>query len=624
MASSAFATLGRGIRRAWGWLDATRRFLLNLLLLLLLGGLLWLVFKPGPPALQDKTALVLAIDGAVVEQRAALSPRQRLLGMGQGQDNSQVALRDLVAAIDAGAKEPAISHALLMLDELQGASLPTLRELALALERFKAAGKPVVAWGSSFDQRQFFLAAHANELWLHPMGSVFVEGYGRQRSYYKELLDKAGISANVIRAGKYKSANENYAASGPSPETLEAEGALYNALWQSWTGSVEKARKLPAGDMMAAINGLPDNLAAVQGNAARWALQRKWVDALKTRDEMRAQLIDKGARDEANKETFRQIGWQALLARSKPRTTGDAVGVIVAQGLISDGRAGPGSVGGLSTAELVRQAREDDKIKAVVLRVDSPGGSAFGSELVRRELELTRKAGKPVVVSMGGLAASGGYWISMAADEVIADEATITGSIGVVGMLPTAEGAMDKLGIRTGGATTTWLAGAYDVKRALDPRFVQLVQAVIDGAYRDFTTLVATARKRTPEQIHEVAQGRVWSGKDALAKGLVDRMGGFADAVASAKKLVKLEGEPRLVYVETQPGRLQRLLDSLGLGEATAVWPEAVAAWAAGPAAAATPRALAREIAPELAWLAEMAERREPFAASAHCLCVAP
>jgi protease IV len=616
---STLATIGRGIRRAWGWLDATRRFILNLLLLLLLGALLWLVFKPGLPALKDKTALVLSLNGAIVEQRIALSPRDQVLGIGRGQDSSQVALRDVVAALDAGAKEPAITHALLVLDDLQGGSLPALREVTLAIERFKAAGKPVYAWGSEYDQRQFFLAAHANEVWLHPMGSVLVEGYGRQRTYYKGLLDKAGINANVIRAGKYKSANETYAAAGPSPETLEAEGAVFATLWQSWTNAVEKARKQPAGSVMAAIDSLPASLVAVQGDPARWAIERKWVDALKTRDEMRALLIDKGAKDEANK-TFRQVGWQELLARSKPKTTGDAIGVVVAQGGISDGRAGPGQIGGLSTSELIRKAREDDKIKAIVLRVDSPGGSAFGSELVRRELELTRKAGKPVVVSMAGLAASGGYWISMAADELIADEATVTGSIGVVGMLPTAEGAMDKLGITSGGTSTTWLAGAYDIKRPLDPRFVQLVQSVIDGAYRDFTTIVATARKTTPEKVHEVAQGRVWSGKDALARGLVDRLGSFGDAVASAKKLAKVEGEPRLVYVEAQAGRLQRLLDSLGLGEAAALLPSL----GVHEALPVTPRALVREIAPELAWLAEAADERKPFATTVHCFCTAP
>lgn len=618
MATSFLGSIGRGIRRAWGWLDATRRFLLNLLLLALVGALLWLWLKPGPPALKEKTALVLALDGALVEQRAARSARDQLLGLVPtsplgSSGPAQVALRDVVAAIDAGTKEPAITHALLMLDDFNGGSLPALREVAQALERFKAAGKPVYAWGSNYDQRQYFLAAHASELWLHPMGGVFIEGYGRQRPYYKELFDKVGITAHVIRAGKFKSAYENFAATGPSPESTEADTALYGALWSSWTGAVEKARRQGAGSVTAAIESLPGSLAAVQGSPARWAVQQKWADALKTRDEMRATLIDKGVKDEANK-TFRQVHWQELLARTRPRTTGDAIGVVVAQGGIGDGRAGPGSVGGLSTAELIRKAREDDKIKALVLRVDSPGGSAFGSELVRRELELTRQAGKPVVVSMAGLAASGGYWISMASDEVIADEATVTGSIGVVGLLPTAEGAMAKLGIRTSGTGTTWLAGAYDPRRALDPRFEQLVQTVIDGAYRDFTGLVATARKSTPEKIHELAQGRVWSGRDALAHGLVDRLGGFRDAVASATKLAqakgaKLDGEPRLVYLEASAGRLQQLLDRLGLAEALGV---------------GGPRTVLDGIAPELMGLAEVAAEPRPFQATVHCLCTAP
>lgn len=616
MASSPLGSIGRGIRRVSSWLDATRRFILNLLLLALVGALLWLWLKPGPPALKEKTALVLALDGALVEQRALRSARDQLLGrtpFGSGSGPAQVALRDVVAAIDAGTKEPAVTHALLMLDDFSGGSLPALREVAQALERFKAAGKPVYAWGSNYDQRQFFLAAHASEVWLHPMGSVFVEGYGRQRPYYKELFDKIGVTAHIIRAGKFKSAYENFAATGPSPESTEAETALFNTLWGSWTGAVEKARGQPAGSVMAAVDSLPASLAAVQGNAARWAVERKWVDALKTRDEMRAVLIDKGVKDEANK-TFRQVHWGELLARLKPNTTGDAIGVVIAQGGIGDGRAGPGSVGGLSTSELIRKAREDDKIKAVLLRVDSPGGSAFGSELVRRELELTRQAGKPVVVSMAGLAASGGYWISMAADEVIADEATVTGSIGVVGLLPTAEGAMAKLGIRTGGTSTTWLGSAYDVRRALDPRFEQLVQTVIDGAYRDFTGLVATARKSTPEKIHELAQGRVWSGKDAQALGLVDRLGGFRDAVASAARLAqakgaKLEGEPRLVYLEATPGRLQQLLDRLGLAEAL------------GFSARET---LLDGLAPELMGLAEVAADHKPFKATVHCLCTAP
>ena len=616
MSNSILSTIGRGLRGAWRWLDATRRALLNLLLLLLLGALLWALLRPNAPALHDKTALVLDISGTLVEQRTAVNLREQVLGQARGQGSEQTRLRDVLAVLDAAAKDNKISHALLMLDGFSGAGLPTLREVASAIERFKASGKPVYAWGSDYDQRQYFLAAHATEVWLHPMGSVLVEGFGRHRTYYKDLFDKVGISVNVLRAGKYKNAAETYAANAPSAETLESDGALWGTLWGSYTAAVEKARQQPAGSVAEAIDSLPASLLAAQGNPARWALQRKWVDALKTRDEMRALLTLKGAKDE---DTFRQVSLAGYLGRIKPRTGGDAVGVVVAQGSISDGRAGPGSIGGLSTAELIRKARQDKKIKAIVLRVDSPGGSAFGSELVRRELELTRKAGKPVVVSMGNLAASGGYWISMAADEIIADEASITGSIGVVGLLPTAQGAMDKLGIHTGGVTTTWLADAYDPKRALNPRFAQLVQGFVDGTYRDFTVLVASARKSTPEKINQLAQGRVWSGKDAQARGLVDRLGNLGDAIASAAKLGKLAADPRIEYVEARPGRLQRLLEQFGVTQADLGLPQ-TGLRAALMASGLLPP-VAQTLAQDLGWLADVAERHKPFAAVVHCLC---
>lgn len=632
MTSPLFSTLGRGLRSGWRLLDSTRRALLNLLLLALVIAGLWALLRPAHPGLHDKTALVLDLAGSLVEQRSALNPRDQLLGASGGAGAAQTRLRDVVAVLDAAAQDPHIGHALLMLDDFGGGGLPTLRELTRALERFKAAGKPVVAWGSSFDQRQYFVAAHASEVWLHPMGHVYVDGYGRQRLYYKDLFDKLGLSANVIRAGKYKSFAEPYVANGPSPETVESEGLLWGTLWSSYAASVEKARKQPAGSMAAAIASLPGSLQALQGDAARWALQHHWVDALKTRDEMRALLIDKGARDDERK-SFRQVGFGEYLARLKPRRDGDAVGVLVAQGSISDGRAGPGSIGGLSTAELIRKARDDDKIKALVLRVDSPGGSAFGSELVRRELELTRQAGKPVVVSMANLAASGGYWISMAADEVIADEATITGSIGVVAILPSAQGALDKLGLHTAGAGTTWLAGQGDPRRSPDPRYTQLMQSVIDGAYGDFTRLVAAARKRSVEQIHERAQGRVWSGKDALAQGLVDRLGGLDDAVAKAAQLAKLGERPRLQYLEADGSRLQRLLERLGLDEARldlapqggqALQGLLLALGLLPPAGLALAPSVSPSGAIDLAWLGDLGLQQRPLAAAAHCLCTAP
>ncbi len=617
------AKFGRGLRGAWWLLDTARRALLNLLLLLFLLAIVWALLRGGTPALQPKTALVLDLSGRISEQHAG-SSRDLAIKKLRGQDDGQTQLRDVLAVLDAAAKDPAISHALLLTDDLAGAGLPTLREVAAAINRFKAAGKPVIAWASGYDQRSYYLAAHASEVWLHPMGGIVVEGYGGWRSYYKDLLDRVGISANVLRAGKFKSANETFAANGPSPETLESEGALYKALWGRWTADVEQARKQPAGSVMQAIDSLPASLKEAGGDGALWALKRKWVDALKTRDEMRAAFVERGAKQD---NTFRQVHASEYLARIKPQTTGDVVGVVVAEGGIGDGRAGPGRIGGISTGELIRQARENDKVKAIVLRVNSPGGSAFGSELIRRELELTRKAGKPVVVSMGDLAASGGYWISLAADELIADPATVTGSIGVVAMLPTAQGLTDKLGVHTAGSATTWLAGAYDIRRGIEPRFREMVQASIDHTYRDFTTKAAAARKTTPDKIVAVAQGRVWAGQDALAQGLVDRLGSLGDALKAAATRAKLAEGWRVEYLETPPGRLDRWLQRFGLAELSGLWaPQDASSSLAGllGPALGLPAPTAEGLVREWAWLSDLGDRRAAFAPAAHCLCSAP
>jgi protease IV len=625
MPTSLLARTGRWFGALWRWLDATRRLLLNLLFLLLIGALVWAFATRGGAVLQDKTVLVLDLRGPVVEQRSG-SWRDAALGRARGSSaTQQVVLRDLLEVLDAAAKDPKITQALLLLDDFQGAGLPTLRELAAALQRFKAAGKPVIAWGSRFDQRQYFLAANADELLLHPMGMVAIEGFGRYRNYYRDALDKLGISVNLIRVGTYKSAGEAFTENGPSASALAAETYLYQGLWATYTADVEAARRLPAGSLARGIDELPQRLAAAGGDTARLALNDKLVDGLKTRDELRQQLIERNARDEATK-SFRQVAFEAYRARLKPRRGGDAVAVVVAEGEIGDGEAPPGRIGGLSTAALVRQAREDDDVKALVLRVDSPGGSAFGAELVRRELELTRAAGKPVVVSMGDLAASGGYWMATAADEVIADAATVTGSIGVFVLLPTAEQALDKLGVHTGGAPTTWLGAAYDPRRPLDPRFAALVQSSVDHTYADFVAKVAAARRRTAAQIEAVAQGRVWTGAQAQERGLVDRLGRYGDALQAAAMRARLDGAERgdfrVSYLDREPGRLQRLLDFFGVG-----LPDGLAGGIADALAlplAGWPAALVSAWPQDLQWLAGLTPQHAPFALAAHCLCGEP
>ncbi|MDT9000865.1 signal peptide peptidase SppA [Paucibacter sp. APW11] len=615
---TALAPVGWLIKKTWWLIDASRRALLNLLLLLLLIAFIWGLISHGPKALQEKSTLVLNLRGNLVEQYSG-SARDQAMAQLRGESQAhQTRLRDVLATLDAAAKDDKISQLLLELDNFGGAGMAGLHEVAAALDRFKASGKKIYAYGDRFGQRDYYLAAHADEVYLHPMGLVMIEGFGRYRTYYKDALDRLGISVNLLRVGTFKSFGEPYIANGPSPASQEADGYLYGELWSRYTGEVEAARKLPAGSIASGIETLPQQLQALRGDTAKLALQQKLIDGVKTRDEMRELLMAKGAKDDKG-QSYRRVSFGEYQAYLKPQPAfGNAVAVVVAEGEIVDGEAEPGRIGGDSTAKLVRQAREDDSVKAVVLRVNSPGGSAFASEIVRRELELTKSAGKPVVISMGDVAASGGYWISMASNEVIADPGTITGSIGVFGMLPTGEKLLDKLSIHTGGTTTTWLAGGYDPRRALDPRLAASVQAGIQHIYDEFTGKAAVARKKKVEEIDAVAQGRVWTGKQALDRGLVDRLGSLDDAIKSAAKLAKLEGQPRVSYVERDKGKLERLLDSFGDALAPSI-----ASAVRAELGISVPPAL-REAQADLAFAAELAEGRKPYSAVVHCLCTVP
>ena len=613
---SIFSYLRRGAAFCWRALDASRRAVFNLLFLALVIGVLWLIFGGGVKPLAPKTMLVLDLKGQLVEQAAGGAREALVANLGGSEPHRAVQLRDVLAVLDTAASDPQISGAVLLLDELEGGGQASLREIAAAVDRFEAKGKKVVAWGSSFNQRQYQVAAHASEVYMHPMGMVLIEGYGRHRNYYRDALDKIGVTVNLLKVGTYKSFAEPFIANGPSPAASEAEAFLNNDLWASYTKDVEGARKLAPGQLMKNIDALPELVEAAGGDLAKVTLQAKLVDGLKTRDEVRDMLIARGERDIAGK-SFRQVGYNEYLARVRPKITGDAIGVVMAVGEISDGIAPPGAIGGQSTSNLIRAAREDSNIKAIVLRVDSPGGSAFASELIRRELELTRKAGKPVVVSMGNVAASGGYWISMSSDEVIAEPTTITGSIGVFAILPTADKVIDKLGVHTAGTTTTWLADAGNPLRPLDPRFAKLIQGSINHVYSDFTTKAAQARKTTPEKIDAVAQGRVWTGLQAKERGLVDTVGTYGDALASAAKRARLGPDFRTVYIERETSRFDRFIGLFGGSVAQAVGQQVKL----GLAGTGLPLGAAKEVATDMNWLSELAEKRKPFMALTHCLC---
>lgn len=545
----------------WDVMNFTRRLIFNLvffgfLFLLLLLFVVAIARGDGTKPLAARTTLVIAPEGTLVEQFSA-DPVSRSLAKAVGDKSAEeVQLRDLVRVIEAAGKDSKIERVLLNLDKLQPSGYASQREVAKALQGLRASGKQIVAFSESMSQGQYLLAAQANEVYLDPMGSVLLEGLGRYRQYFREgLQDKLGVDVHLFRVGEYKSAAEPYILDAASADAKEADLFWMNDVWQRYLADVATARKLSPAQLAAGIDTLPEGVTAAGGDLAKFALQQKLVDGLKTREQVDSLLTERGVADNDADGGFRSIDFGSYLtqlqAQHSPMDSRPQVAVVVAAGEISGGEQPAGRIGGESTAALLRQARDDEEIKAVVLRVDSPGGEVFASEQIRREVVALKQAGKPVVVSMGDLAASGGYWISMNADRIYADPSTISGSIGIFGMVPNLTRALDKIGVHTDGVGTTRFAGAFDITRPLDPAAGQVIQAVINKGYADFTGKVAQARHQSVEAIDKVARGRVWSGAQAKDHGLVDAFGGMQEAVADAASRAKLsKGKFRVRYVE--------------------------------------------------------------------------
>lgn len=545
----------------WDVMNFTRRLILNLLffglLLLVLIVFLAAVGKgSGVAPVHERTTLVIAPEGRLVEQYTT-DPLTRAVARALGDTSAEeVQLRDLLRAIEAARGDKNIERVLLNLDKLQPAGMASTREVAQALGGLRASGKQVVAFGEGITQAQYLLAAQADEIYLDPMGGLMLEGLARYRQYFRTALqDKLGVDMHLFRVGEFKSAAEPYILDAASPEAKEADLYWMNDLWQRYLADIGAARKLDPAQLAAQIDALPEGIEAAGGDIARHALEMKLVDGLKTREELDQLLTERGLADEDDEHGFRSVSLGGYLAhldgRRLPIDKRPQVAVVVAEGEITGGEQPAGSIGGVSTAALLRQVRDDEHVQAVVLRVDSPGGEVFASEQIRREVEQLKAAGKPVVVSMGDLAASGGYWISMNADRIYADPSTITGSIGIFGMFPNFTRTLDKIGVHTDGVSTTRIAGAFDVTRPLDPQVGRVVQAVIDKGYADFTGKVADARGKSVEAVDEVARGRVWSGAQAKERGLVDEMGNLGQAITDAAGRAELEQDKyQVVYVD--------------------------------------------------------------------------
>ena len=530
------------------------------MLLVIAGFVLGALHSP-LPHVPDQAALVVAPTGTLVEQLTG-DPLSRAVAQARGQGHVETLLWDLTDAIRAAARDARIRVLVLNFDQMDGvAGQPTMAELAQAIREFKASGKKVIAYGGSYQRDAYYLAALADEIYVDPLGYVLVDGYSRYRWYYKTILDKLNVDINIFRVGKYKSAVEDYTRTDMSPEDREESQAYLNALWMGYQKAVDAARRLPAGGVANYVTLLPQAAAATKSGAGQIALKAGLITGIKSAPDVEHRIAELTGEDEEN--GFRQISAEdyarvlhtemALGRRDQTR-----VAVIVAEGDILDGSQSPGSIGGDSMARLLRQARLDDKIKAIVLRVDSPGGSVNASEQIYRAVQALRKTGKPVVVSMANYAASGGYYISAPADEIWADPATITGSIGIFAEVPNIHRTLAKVGVDVDGMGTTPLDGLLRLDVPMSDAARLLLQSDVEYGYSQFLDRVSNGRHKTPAQVDDIGQGRVWAGTDAQSRGLVDHLGSFDDAVRAAAKRAHLS-DYKVQFLETELSWAQSL-----------------------------------------------------------------
>lgn len=538
-----FKGLGWLFRSLWRLLNFTRLMLVNLLFLLVVLVIVFSVSQSETPSTPIEGALTLNLSGVLVEQRTQTDPTVQLLRqMDKGDEQpSEIVLSDLLWAIKSAGNDDRIKALVIKPQGLQGASLSKLQEVTAAIDAFKESGKPVIAMADYYSQGAYLLAAHADHVLLNQSGAVLIEGLGVYQTYFKSALEKLNVTPHVFKVGTYKSFVEPYTRDEMSPESKEANQRWLDQLWQSYVADVAEQREIEPDAVAPNKDHFLELLRKAGGNAASYALDNGLVDQLATRDEMTQAVIKEVG--EADDHGWKGVGLKEYLAaipEQYPQSGKDEVGLITASGAIMDGVQPAGTIGGDSLADLLAEARRDDQVKAVVLRVDSPGGSAFAAEQIRAELLALKQAGKPVVISMGSYAASGGYWISADADKIFASPTTLTGSIGVFGMFATIDKALSQYGVHTDGVGTTDFVGV-GLTRALPDHVGEAIQLSVEDTYQRFVGLVGKGRGLSPEEAEKAAEGRVWTGQDAKALGLVDEFGNLDDALKAAADLANLK-----------------------------------------------------------------------------------
>ena len=595
------------------WFNNLRLFVVNFVFfIVILLVIAVLSQEAGVTRVPPRAALVVDPAGMLVEQLSYTDPMGELLRVtGNNDERHELLLTDLIDSISLAAKDPRIKVLVLRLDGLYGTGLTKLNEVGRAVDEFKKSGKPVIAYGDYFDQNQYALASYADEIYVNPMGTVEIYGYGVYDNFFKEALDKLLIDYHVFRAGKFKSAVEPFLRNDMSEQAKSNHLAWLNVLWQQYTELVSRHRDIEVDKLNDLVARQDQYLQENGGDSALMVLAKGLVDGLKAREEMNAYLIDLvGAQDENG--DFERVYFDEYLHLEQLRhaaelNTDNVIGVVVAQGEIMDGVQMPGMVGGDSLADLIRTARDDEKVRAVVLRIDSPGGSVFASEIIRQALRDLQQSGKPLVVSMSSLAASGGYWIAADADEIWASPSTLTGSIGVYGALPTISRSLDKLGVHSDGVGTTPMADSYSLDRPLNPLMKNVIQQSVDFSYQRFLKVVGDGRDMKTDAVDAIAQGQVWTGEQAKALGLVDQLGYREQAVAAAARLAKVD-KYHVETIEPELTPFERLVLELSQ-KARLLQPRVE-----------VPASLVQLFRPFIAELAQLQRMSDPRGIYSHCL----
>ncbi len=557
-------------RKIFSLINITVKFIrsaINLIVLLFFIAIIASLFGSKVKPLPEKAFLRLIPSGVLVEQLSYTDPIAQIIGQG-AQHPVETLVSDLIDTLKKAKNDPRITGLVIELDFLVGGGISKLTSVGAGIKDFKTSGKPVIAIGNNYTQAQYFLASFADEIHLNPMGAVILSGYGTYHPFFKDALDKLKINFHVFRVGEYKDAVEPFTRNSMSAASKAQASLWLNKLWQTYASGVENNRQLKTDTIDNYIANMSINLGLAGGSGAHLALQHGLIDHLSPRPAIRKRLQELAGKGE-NDDDYLYVDQQEYLfhqtLKLPEQQNPNKIALIVAKGTIYDGSRPEGDIGSETFSKLLAKVHKDKAIRALVLRIDSPGGSAFASEVIRREIEQIQQSGIPVVVSMGSLAASGGYWIAAGADQIWASPTTLTGSIGVFGLVPTFENSLATLGIHNDGIGTSPIADIYHLDRPMSPQAEQLIQLGVDNIYQQFLALVAAGRNTTPARIHEIAQGRVWTGSKAKELGLVDELGNLNDAIKAAAQLAELDGY-ELIKIERTLSIQQQMLKQLSQG----------------------------------------------------------